>query len=605
MVATIKENMPATLRKIRKGLVFDPDSVWKELFQNAFRALAKTIEIDLEADSITMIDDGVGLDNPEVLFEKSTSGWTTDVCNPYGEGLFAVFSVAEEIVIQSKDWFVHIDVEEILLDESLRYSIEKSEEFINGFKITLRGEEIRKNWTSIYTEVETLGAVCKQEVFLNKLPIAKKDLFALPKADFVYKVENSSFRGNLAPERGWEDIHVYFENRFVCECWVGGLSGVIELVNGNVVDLKAPDRKAIIQNDKYWTFMDLLKEEKEKMYRAFVVARPDLLHLYSEKIATTLKVKDYVRHLTFEEEVFNTKKLLTGIEDLFQQMTDLTSEQVERRVEKAKVEKMETIEEPQKLLDNCYSENREEEDYSHVVPLVVSEEERKEKEIEKKKMEKRKSATVLKRIKKNPQKKIFVKASEATEYKAMIAELEYYGYTVLVAQNELYACAFEEFGITSIKSVGKEIEKANKVTDVAVKNHKERRIIYLLSFIEDYYKIGDVFRIGKLELEIRTTILGKTNIEKQKVLGLCDKGKIYLDRTGLEYIERTDGSTYGYRNVEYVGLSLDDWKYIPFLLQTVSHELAHLLKNTKDNTVEHFKAENQIREELLRMFKRR
>ena len=56
-----------------------------------------------EFDKFIIEDDGVGLDDPQVLFEKGTSGWGRGSIkpNPFGEGFFSTLMVANKIKIRS------------------------------------------------------------------------------------------------------------------------------------------------------------------------------------------------------------------------------------------------------------------------------------------------------------------------------------------------------------------------------------------------------------------------------------------------------------------------------------------------------------------------
>ena len=87
------------------------DAMLKEAFQNAYRAGAKNVTIIQDDLTLTIADDGVGLNDPQVLFTGGDTGWNEDqVIDPAGLGVFSYLNpdLVEAVTFMSRDWMVTV-----------------------------------------------------------------------------------------------------------------------------------------------------------------------------------------------------------------------------------------------------------------------------------------------------------------------------------------------------------------------------------------------------------------------------------------------------------------------------------------------------------------
>ena len=78
-----------------------------ELLQNARRAGATEIVVDISETSVVFTDDGCGIDDPAVLLSIAKSGWEEAIQKeeaPYGAGFLAALFACETINVRSKDY---------------------------------------------------------------------------------------------------------------------------------------------------------------------------------------------------------------------------------------------------------------------------------------------------------------------------------------------------------------------------------------------------------------------------------------------------------------------------------------------------------------------
>jgi hypothetical protein len=110
-----KENMIGAL----KNSFTNKETFLGELMQNARRAGATKIEFkyDEETNTLTIEDDGCGLDNFETLLTVAESGWSKEVVeaeSPFGIGFLSAIFSCEEVQIVSKCGVLHCLTEDLL-----------------------------------------------------------------------------------------------------------------------------------------------------------------------------------------------------------------------------------------------------------------------------------------------------------------------------------------------------------------------------------------------------------------------------------------------------------------------------------------------------------
>ena len=197
---------------------------------------------------------------------------------------------------------------------------------------------------------------------------------------------------------------------------------------------------------------------------------------------------------------------------------------------------------------------------------------------------------------------MWVNAYELQQYEDLIARAEYCNVTIYVAKNVLYENAFRARNIPHITQISEALTETIVKTDVCLKTQKEETFIALLAPICKHWNLPDnCFHIANLSTETSFVLDGKVVYRKKNrnkagnimTYGLTDHTYIYLDRMGLE-LKRF--------NIKPGNLGLNEIKAIAHNVNTIAHELAHLLYNTTDNTVEHYKAEIELQSQILNLY---
>jgi hypothetical protein len=87
-----------------------PETVVSELLQNARRAGATEVTIQVDGDRLSITDDGCGIEDFSILLAMAKSGWSEDVKThegPYGIGFISALFAAREVRITSRGRQLH------------------------------------------------------------------------------------------------------------------------------------------------------------------------------------------------------------------------------------------------------------------------------------------------------------------------------------------------------------------------------------------------------------------------------------------------------------------------------------------------------------------
>lgn len=558
LVGEIKVNPLNEIKKIREGLVYSPSAIIYELIQNSQRANSSKIFITLEKGYYSQTDNGMGAKNFQDLFEKSCSGWThlSEEKTPFGEGFFSVFAMADSILVESQDWSVAINVEEMLKSRDLSFEVE-TVPYRNGFKVELWGSKIEAYYSQLVSDTMRVGALVEPEVTLNGLKIRKKSIFELENSRFDYslKVDNKYFCGVIAPSDNWYGMDFYYENRPVTDMWFDGLAGKLQLKDGGV-KLKAPDRQDIVRDEAYNKLRDTLMKEATKLYRKVVSeATDEEIDKLADKIDTYLEVKEYINFLTFKNDI------------------EIKTSTIEETTLETEVKKQGFIIPQRQAKDNtavCSLDTEPKKSYG-------------------------KRRGNVEEIKKDKKKIMYVNSKDVESYEELIQEMKYYGITVMVAKNVLYERAYESLGIINIKEAQKSITREYKEKNIYASTKKQERLLYfLLPIIEKHFNVPGVFRLADITQKVTTQILNYKSIEEVPVYATSGEF-IYINKKELDLsVYRMDNFTGKFNKFDAVLLMS--------LQGTIAHELAHYIYHTSDNTVDHFQKQEMLNKEIGKLF---
>lgn len=114
----------------------------QELLQNARRAEATEVKVDVSADKITVSDNGHGVYSPQRLITIGGSEWHSKVeCEvPAGMGLFSCFQLCNIITVRSADWLLTLNYEKLCA--GIGPTLEEGMKIIHGTTIELLDPKI-------------------------------------------------------------------------------------------------------------------------------------------------------------------------------------------------------------------------------------------------------------------------------------------------------------------------------------------------------------------------------------------------------------------------------------------------------------------------------
>lgn len=648
------------LKKMITGVVFsDPYVFVTEFFQNSYRAKASRVDIfyDESKGVITFKDNGKGLKKTSDILTLDYSSWETTT-EGFGIGFWSWlgFDLQEnendfiEVVCKVNSNNFSFEMSKLSLLKSDLNVLVKDIQEVEGFEVSLSSELLKDNSVYYYLKERIYldGSLMPYNVYFNDCLIEPKDILSNVNGDYTKDFSNKLFDARLSISRGYSQIELYYEKRSVSEFYSrGNVGGNVELKK-SVLNLKEPDRKDYVRDSKYYKFRDFLEKCIKELYQEFLEnSNDEVINKYADKIAEVLDVKDYEKLLEIDDifyEVVDEKRVIAGIEEVESELNNLVNRRNEvvddvieasdeNEVDNYNISKLLNIlntadnkkwvqtEEVVKEMDKWETTELTEETLKEKDEIVIKgrvwkklnetefntsfvrEDEVIETEITLKTCNKKRKKAGLLDVLRKERKKVWVKASEVEEYTELIAKAKYYGLKVFIAKNILYENVFNNKGISHISQVDTGISKRNIIKNIEVKSNKEKAVLQLLQPLCSYYKLPyDTFLIGDLEVYLETKLqdiivhreVVKNKKDRIKIYGLTDGRNIVLDRRALRLNRFNLSNSEGFGKQEY--------RILLALIGTVSHELAHFLYNTIDNTVEHYEKQDIIMEEIETLY---
>jgi hypothetical protein len=567
------------LRKIQNGDVFDSPYVWiTELMQNSYRARAKNVQFKIEGNVVAVVDDGVGSKSPKSILTLDYSDWeSTD--EGFGLGFWSVLAIPKlaHVTVVSKNWSALINITNLFATGVPEADVETDNGSIGGFGVRLISEWFSEHRGSITDEIRKVGETQPYNVYINDVLIRKRDITSDVNSEYRRVIENNKVSAVIGvTTNNWRSPTLYYERREIghlSALEMNGITGIIEL-KPKALNLKEPDRKAVVKNNKYDSFVKMIHDEAVKMYLGFLENAPDeKVNEYANTIDLVVPVNAYENVLTTSDDIIAMTIESEGENEIddttaiaFPDATNITLAQYEQPSADV-VGKIVAMPTPNTQVGTAT--------HTHLGGVHKK--------------------TTLKEIVRATKKKVWIKASEMESLAEIKAKAEYYGVKVFVAKNVLHERAFEKWGVSHITALENGIVKRNIKTDVELKTDKEINFIRLLQPITKKYGLPEnTFLIGNLKLIVETNLDGKVIDRDVKVVeGVKDGEHIILDRKSLG-LKRF----HLYGN----GFGQHEMKALMANIQTIAHELAHLLYNTTDNTVGHYKLQEQIYEEIVGVY---
>lgn len=206
------------MKRLRENTYSDKYTWIDELVQNCQRAKATHIDVQISDDRIVISDNGVGCSDPQILFDKSSSGWdesTTRTESPFGEGFFSTMMAADTITATSIGFSATFDVKK-MFEENRTDVIEiQSNRRKSGFTIVLTDLCDGVYTWAVENRFKEVGKYIKSPTMtVNGNRVHYEGLNPKTDSPFVRKVDTPFFKGWIEP-RHWRNGD-YGDNSIKC-----------------------------------------------------------------------------------------------------------------------------------------------------------------------------------------------------------------------------------------------------------------------------------------------------------------------------------------------------------------------------------------------------
>ena len=199
MPVNVRVNVINEMKKLRESAYSDRYAWVDEVVQNCQRAGATHIDVTIEDDQIIISDNGKGCTDPQVLFDKSSSGWDSDIMaaeNPFGEGFFSTMMAADTITVKSVGFNAVFDVKKMFETNSTEVIDVTPNRRQSGFTLIL--SDLRPN-VSTYSVRKRFDDTCKYikcpSTTINGDRVNYEGLSPKEDHPFMHKINTPLFKG--------------------------------------------------------------------------------------------------------------------------------------------------------------------------------------------------------------------------------------------------------------------------------------------------------------------------------------------------------------------------------------------------------------------------
>jgi hypothetical protein len=599
-VVEVKVNVINQLRLLRQSTFKDILCFLDEDIQNAQRAKAKNVHVDIKSNKITISNDGGILENPQCLFSIAESGWDNEVKeteNPFGMGFFSNITVSNYIEVFSGNKHIIFDVDKMINTNDTEIFVEQLEDdYIEGFKLILNNFDfdtadryrIRERVALLGKYIQELNIYCDGELQEHT------ELTDGDDSIFQIKVEESDFVGWLALAGDYwygDNLNIFYKGRLVTKLENSAyLKGDIH-VSDRTLTLTSPDRKDIIKDSKYYSFKDKIKEYAKLLCEDSLLNGDEAeVEGFSNAIAYYIdkeEVKNKVKFLTLKAQdekdlkyiqkialVKKDKKNVKSFKDYQLYLKSENKTQPESHFEEVEIKEDVVIDVPIAkgiIIQNGGSSYRE---------GYVDRPEIKEKETVEK---------IGTQIINNEEPVFWINFNEIEQCEFKLNILKHYGLKLIIARNKVEAdilrCMKDSDKVIHISELVEKVEVTGVLSNTEL-NTKEQRALMLfelisriLGFDHNIFSIGDLMVIKSIRVE---SIDAVSEIIEDSVSVLRNSGteKVYVDRSIIDMSDLAAET-----NTE---ITISDYKFILTNLFTII-ENSYLLcdeNQTKDEVIQ-------------------
>lgn len=340
----VKVNVINEMKKLQTSTYSDRYAWVDEVVQNCQRSGASHIDVMIEDDMIVVTDNGCGCTDPQVLFDKSSSGWdetTQKSENPFGEGFFSTMMAADTIQVKSVGFTAIFDVKKMFDTNSVDVIEVIPNRKKSGFTLTLTN---LRSSVSLWTTMERfrkVGRYIKSPTMtINGERVKYEGLDPKIDSPFVHKFSTPLFKGWIVPD-SWTDHSRNYGEEIEVKCFAFsrlikntnkfiGVRGVVSF-NENAITLRSPDRKEFVQDQKYEDCVDAFYEEIQKMYLKMVkIGSDETIAAYADYIQQYVDLNDYKKYVKFQ--IMENKRPEDTVPDTDIDLSDDTSDNISENI---------------------------------------------------------------------------------------------------------------------------------------------------------------------------------------------------------------------------------------------------------------------------------
>ena len=586
MNVDIKVDVVGQIRLFRTATFPDKYPFIEEAIQNSQRSKATEIDFWFKENQLVITDNGIGLKSPQDLFTIAHSGWDEETKRdqkPFGIGFFSCVKMANKITVESNQFRILFDVRNVLEKGLTKVDVEELDPPVKGFRVILEDfTEDFDEW-SINRAVKTVGQYIQDLcIRFNNNEVPKQRFDESDGSDFAKIVKVPGLRGWLRPWNYFRDygttfdyptqVLIFYQDRYVKGLVVAPhLAGVIAITDNDLVDLRAPDRKDFIQNEKLETLKKrLFNEGKSIAIQILKNGTNKDIDKYQELIKAQMTVQEYKPYLNY---------LIVTNQSTISEILDLETkdpQEVKRILQELTPETDDTDSEQPNL----------ELHYLDSTPPVINS--------DRARSNPRSSKTGVALPPPGSQLLYYVKQEDFVLYLDVISEALDYKIPIVIIRNELeYEAIKLREDILHVGELERKTSVVARVSNIGPLDLVEKRALWLFKIISRVLGIEkSPFIIGDLEVS-RRTFFGPIEISNEELrpFGASDGKRIIIDRSKLQVS--------GLRASGAKKILSSDLLFIGANIDTIAHELTHYLYDTDDDTITHYKLQLDTTHKLM------
>lgn len=588
----VKINVLNQLRLLRNSTFKDKLTFLDELIQNAQRAKAKRVSITYASyeDKMVIENDGQILTDPQVLFSMSESGWDEDVKEnekPFGVGFFSVITVSDYVEIFSGKLHIIFNVANMLETNNTDIIVEELDDRYEGFKLVLHNFNIEDTYYSdIKDRISMLGKYIHElDIYFNNEVQEKKKLTEGDGSPFLLSIdEGELFKGWIGVQNGWsfEGVNIFYRGRLVTTLSnFHYLKGDLHITD-KALTLKQPDRKDIINDEKYKVFLNILKTNAELLCEVSLLNGNQVdidehaaaLSYHVNKNTVKKKMKFNVFKGNENEDIDYLKNMVTTLrkneKGKFKSLSDyelyLREEAYKGAEDKKEYTIIEEVEHKAPKAKGVITYEAKEETTTNYTPEYIEKPEIKEDEIEEK---------IGEQVILEDQPTFWLRFSEVQEYEKQFNIAKHYSLKLIVARNKVeeeILSSMVDLNVLHIKELQEDIKIEANLTSSEL-SEKEKRALMLLDMVcringfkENVFLIGDLMVLKKTNIEA----LDKSFSEiEEEVVAIYSKTneKVLVDRSIIDKSMLAESLE--------TKIMIEDYKFILANLPTLVSQLAY------------------------------